>query len=472
MLPFGNKTKILATLGPSVGDKATLAELVAAGANVFRLNFSHGSHEDHLQRLGWIRELEAEIERPLGVLLDLQGPKLRVGAFAGGGVELAEGQDFRLDLDAAAGDQRRVGLPHREIIEAAVPGMQMLLDDGLIRLEVVAAGDDFIDTLVVVGGALSDRKGVNVPDAMLDLSPLTAKDRDDLAFGLQHGVDWVALSFVQRPDDIEQARALVGDKAMIMAKIEKPSAVAMAEDIVAAADGVMVARGDLGVELPVEQLPVIQKRLVSLCRAAGKPVVVATQMLESMRNAPTPTRAEATDVANAVYDGTDAVMLSAETASGKYPVQTVATMGRIIAQVEADVRYRAQLDADRPVSRQTFADAISVALRRIAAILPVKLIVNYTQSGASSLRMARERPQAPVLSLTPSENAARRLTLSWGAIPVYEEGVVAGDGLEIHAINAARARGLVSTGDTLVITAGSHVYPSGWTNMLRLELVD
>ena len=468
----GNNTKILATLGPSIKDKAMLAELVDAGADVFRLNFSHGSHADHLQRLGWIREIEAEIGRPVGVLMDLQGTKLRVGVFADGTINLVEGQLFRLDMSDEPGSKDRVQLPHPEIIAVATPGMQMMLDDGLIRIEVLDAGADYINAKVVIGGMLSDRKGVNVPEAMLDLSPLSEKDRNDLEFGLQHGVDWVALSFVQRPEDIAQARELVKGRALIMAKIEKPSAVVMAEQIIAAADGVMVARGDLGVELPVEQLPVIQKKLISLCRAAGKPVVVATQMLESMRMAPTPTRAEATDVANAVYDGTDAVMLSAETASGKYPIQTVATMERIIAQVEADPEYRVRLNASLPVSQETFADAISVALRRISAILPVKVIVNFTQSGASSKRMSRERPKPPVLSLTPNMATARRLTICWGAKPVYEQDLVASEGLERHAINAAKKMNLVSSGDTLVITAGSHVYPSGWTNMLRLELVD
>jgi len=467
----GNRTKILVTLGPAVRDAAMLAQLVAAGANVFRLNLSHGTHAEHQQRIAWIRAVEADCGRPLGILADLQGPKLRIGRFQAGSVELAEGQAFRLDLDLAPGDARRVGLPHPEIMAVARPGMSMLLDDGLIRLEVVAAGPDFMDTRVVVGGPLSDRKGVNVPDAVLALSPLGEKDRADLEFALAQGVDWVALSFVQRPEDIEEARALVRGRALVMAKIEKPAAVASAEAVIAAADGVMVARGDLGVELPVEKLPLIQKRLISLCRRVGKPVVVATQMLESMRNAPTPTRAEASDVANAVYDGADAVMLSAETASGRYPVLTVATMGRIIAQVEADEGYRAQLDGALPEWEQTFADAISAALRRISAILPVKVIVNYTQSGASSLRMARARPQAPVLSLTPSLHTARCLTLSWGAVPVFEQGVIAGEGLERHAIEAARRRGLVSSGDTLVVTAGSHVYPSGWTNMLRLEQV-
>jgi pyruvate kinase len=466
-----NNTKILATLGPAIENKDRLRELLIAGANVLRLNFSHGSHDDHLTRLQWIRELEQELGRPLGVLMDLQGPKLRVGTFSESAVLLMEGQTFRFDLDKTPGDKERVNLPHPEIIAAAKPGMNMLVDDGLIRLEVTEKGDDFIGTRVVVPGVISDRKGVNVPDVVLDLSPLTDKDKIDLEFGLTHGADWVALSFVQRPEDIEQAKGLIKGRAKIMAKIEKPSAVEKLDAIIEAADGVMVARGDLGVELPVERLPAIQKQLISRCRKAGKPVVVATQMLESMRSAPTPTRAEVTDVANAVYDGTDAVMLSAETASGQHPVQAVAMMTKIIASVEHDPGYRAILDANKPEAESTFADAISCALRRITHILPVKVIVNYTKSGMSSQRVSRERPEAPVLSLTSNRFAARALTLSWGAVPVFDEALVTQSELETHAIDAALREGLVKEGDLLAITAGSNKYPAGWTNTLRLEQV-
>lgn len=280
------KAKILATLGPATRSRDDIRALVEAGANLFRLNFSHGDYADHAQRFAWVREVEAELNYPIGVLMDLQGPKLQVGRFAAGAVQLQRGQTFTLDLSDAPGDERRVNLPHPEIIHALEPGMSLLLDDGKIRLEVVNCHNDAIETRVAVGGELSDRKGVNVPEAVLQLSPLTDKDRRDLAFGLELGVDWVALSFVQRPEDIDEARGLIGDKAFLMAKIEKPSAVSAIEAIAERADAIMVARGDLGVEVPAESVPGIQKRIVQVCRQLGKPVVVATQMLESMRFSP------------------------------------------------------------------------------------------------------------------------------------------------------------------------------------------
>jgi pyruvate kinase (EC 2.7.1.40) len=314
------KVKILATLGPAIKGIDDIRQLVEAGVNIFRLNFSHGEHADHALRYQWIREVEQQLNYPLGILMDLQGPKLRVGRFAEGKVQLQRGQALRLDLDKTPGDSRRVNLPHPEIIAALEPGMDLLLDDGKLRLRVTAKHSDAIDTEVLNGGELSDRKGVNVPQAVLDLSPLTEKDRRDLAFGLELGVDWVALSFVQRPEDIVEARQLIGDRAYLMAKIEKPSAVEQLQAIAELADAIMVARGDLGVEVPAESVPQIQKRIIGTCRQLGKPVVVATQMLESMRFSPAPTRAEVTDVANAVAEGADAVMLSAETASGDYPL--------------------------------------------------------------------------------------------------------------------------------------------------------
>ena len=325
--------RILATLGPASATRARILELARAGADVFRLNFSHGSHADHAERLKQIREIEEEIGRPIGVLMDLQGPKLRVGRFAEGKVMLVPGAGFRLDLDPGVGNVNRANLPHPEIFAALEVGTELLLDDGKLRLRVDAFGPDFADTTVLVGGPLSDRKGVNVPGVVLPISPLTAKDLADLDFGLSLGVDWVALSFVQRPEDLREAREIIGDRAWIMAKLEKPAAIDALEPIVALADGVMVARGDLGVELPPQQVPVLQRRIVRAARAAGKPVVVATQMLESMITAPVPTRAEASDIATAIYDGADAVMLSAESASGQYPVEAVSIMHRIICEV-------------------------------------------------------------------------------------------------------------------------------------------
>ncbi|SDL06536.1 pyruvate kinase [Pseudomonas delhiensis] len=465
------KVKILATLGPAIKGREDVRALVEAGANLFRLNFSHGEHADHAQRYQWVREVEAELGMPIGILMDLQGPKLRVGRFESGAVALQKGQSFTLDLNDAPGDERRVMLPHPEIIQALEPGMSLLLDDGRIRLQVLNNHGDAIETRVLNSGELSDRKGVNVPEAVLKLSPLTAKDRRDLAFGLELGADWVALSFVQRPEDIEEARALIGDKAFIMAKIEKPSAVQSIEEIARLADAIMVARGDLGVEVPAQNVPGIQKRIIQVCRQLGRPVVVATQMLESMRFAPAPTRAEVTDVATAVSEGADCVMLSAETASGQYPLEAVEMMAKIIRQVEAEPDYQGQLELNRPEPDATVSDAISCAIRRISRILPVAVLVNYTESGASTLRASRERPKAPILSLTPNLKAARRLSVAWGVYSVVNEQLAHVDEICATALEIALAQRMAQRGDTVVVTAGLPFGQPGSTNMLRIETV-
>jgi pyruvate kinase len=463
------KVKILATLGPAIRDAAHIRQLVEAGVNLFRLNFSHGEHADHAQRYQWVREVERELNQPIGILMDLQGPKLRVGRFADGKVQLVNGQSLRLDLDTTPGDAGRVNLPHPEIIEALQPGMSLLLDDGRLRLKVTAKRADAVITEVIAGGELSDRKGVNVPEAVLQLSPLTEKDRRDLAFGLELGVDWVALSFVQRPEDIVEARELIQGKAFLMAKIEKPSAVTHLEEIARLCDAIMVARGDLGVEVPAENVPRIQKDIVRTCRQLGRPVVVATQMLESMRFSPAPTRAEVTDVANAVAEGADAVMLSAETASGDYPLETVQMMSKIIRQVENGPDYQSQLDVGRPQAEATASDAISCAIRRISSILPVAALVNYTESGASSLRASRERPKAPILSLTPSLTTARRLTVAWGIYSVVNERLRRVEEVTSTALEIAQAQGMAQRGETVVITAGEPFGQPGSTNSLRIE---
>lgn len=463
------KVKILATLGPAIRDAAHIRQLVEAGVNLFRLNFSHGEHADHAQRYQWVREVERELNQPIGILMDLQGPKLRVGRFAEGKVQLVNGQSLRLDLDKTPGDAKRVNLPHPEIIEALQPGMSLLLDDGRLRLKVTAKQNDAVITEVIAGGELSDRKGVNVPEAVLQLSPLTEKDRRDLTFGLELGVDWVALSFVQRPEDIVEARELIGGKAFLMAKIEKPSAVIHLEEIAKLCDAIMVARGDLGVEVPAENVPRIQKDIVRTCRQLGRPVVVATQMLESMRFSPAPTRAEVTDVANAVAEGADAVMLSAETASGDYPLETVQMMSKIIRQVENGPDYQSQLDVGRPQAEATASDAISCAIRRISSILPVAALVNYTESGSSSLRASRERPKAPILSLTPSLTTARRLTVAWGIYSVVNERLRRVEEVTSTALEIAQAQGMAKRGETVVITAGEPFGQPGSTNSLRIE---
>jgi pyruvate kinase len=460
--------KIVATLGPSSSDLSSIRALFVAGADVFRLNFSHGTQEQHKQRVDIIRRIEQETGRPIAILLDLQGPKLRVGTFAAGSIMLEPGAAFRLDLDSAPGNLTRAPLPHPEIFAALKPGSELLLDDGKIRLLVEHNGPDFAQTRVVTGGALSDRKGVNVPGVILPLSALTAKDRQDLEFGLDLGVDWIALSFVQRPQDLQEMRELVRGRAAIMSKLEKPSAVERLEEIVALSDSVMVARGDLGVEMPAEQVPRIQKRIVRTCRAAGIPVIVATQMLESMITSPVCTRAEASDVATAVYDGADAVMLSAESASGRFPVEAVTMMDRIIVQVEADPYYRTVIDASHCVAEHTIADAICGALHRTASLLPVTAIVTFTRSGYTSLRAARERPSASVLSITPNMPIARRLVLAWGVHSVHTEGVRDIAGMVSKSLDTARAEQFARPGDYIVIAAGMPFGSAGTTNLLHI----
>ena len=466
--------KIVATLGPSSSSTETVRQLFLAGVDVFRLNFSHGSAADHRERFGVLRALEKETGRPIGILADLQGPKLRVGTFADGPVVLAEGAAFRLDLDGAPGDARRAGLPHPEIFAALVPGAELLLDDGKLRLVVERCGADFAETRVLVGGKLSERKGVNVPGVVLPITALTAKDRRDLDLALELGADWVALSFVQRPEDVTEARALIGNRALIVSKLEKPAAVERLDEIVAASDAVMVARGDLGVELPAERVPSIQKRIVRSCRRLGKPVIVATQMLESMIESPVPTRAEASDVATAIYDGVDAVMLSAESASGKHPVAAVGMMNRIIEQVEADPSYRLSIDASHTPSQPgevDVAEAVCCAMRLAVSLLHATAIVCYTSSGHTSLRAARERPEAPILSLTPRIETARRLALAWGVHSVHIADVADVGEMTASACGVARRERFAEAGQIIVAIAGMPFGEAGTTNLLRVATV-
>ncbi len=472
MTRLQSNAKIVATLGPASADRATIEALVHAGADVFRLNFSHGTHADHKQRLDTIRAIESDLGRPIGVLLDLQGPKLRVGTFANGPVQLVEGAAFRLDLDRdKPGDATRAPMPHPEIFAALAEGAELLLDDGRLRLKVERCGPDFAETRVINGGQLSDRKGVNVPGVVLPLSALTVKDRADLDFGLTLGIDWVALSFVQRAEDIIEVKRIVEGRAGIVAKLEKPAAIDSLDAILAETDAVMVARGDLGVEMPAEQVPAIQKRIVRACRRLGKPVIVATQMLESMVSAPVPTRAEASDVATAIYDGADAVMLSAESASGRYPVESVAMMDRIIAQTEADPQYREAIDASHTRPQANVADAIGWAARSVAGLLDVAAMVAYTNSGASALRMSRERPRAPIIGMTPRRATARRLALVWGVNSVLCHEVMSVDEMTEVAIETAVKRGFATAGQTIVIAAGMPFGNSGTTNLLRIAQV-
>ena len=463
------RAKIVATLGPASSTPQVIRGLVDAGADVFRLNFSHGSHAEHQARYDAIRDIEAEIGRPLGVLADLQGPKLRVGTFAQGPIRLEADARVRFDLDPAPGTIDRVPLPHPEVLSALAPGVQLLLDDGKLRLEVEEAGADFAVARVLVGGPLSDRKGVSVVGAVLPVSALTPKDRVDLAFAVQLGVDWIALSFVQRPEDLDEVRALAGRPVSLVAKLEKPAAVERLDEIVARSDAVMVARGDLGVEMAPQRVPIIQRQIIRACRAAGKPVIVATQMLESMIEAPTPTRAEASDVATAVYEGADAVMLSAESAAGKHPVEAVRMMEGIIAEVEADPYYRQATDAAHPAPDATVSDVICYAVRQAASILPVAAIVTYTTSGWTTLRAARERPAAPILGLTPDLATARRLSLVWGTYPVQTPAVEHVTEIVDFACATAAAQGMAEPGGIIAIAAGMPFGVAGTTtNLLRI----
>ena len=463
--------KIVATVGPATSSPEMLARLFAAGADVFRLNFSHGSFDDHRANFEALRALEQTLSRPIGIMMDLQGPKLRVGTFVDGGAHLVAGQRFRFDLDPAPGDATRAHLPHPEIFAAITVGTNLLIDDGKLRVRVLRHGPGFAETEVVFGGRISNRKGVNVPDAVLPLSPITDKDRRDLAFGLELGVDLVALSFVQRPEDVAEARRLIAGRAGIVVKMEKPSAIEHLTELVDLADGVMVARGDLGVELPPEDVPGIQKRIIRACRQAGRPVIVATQMLESMIASPAPTRAEASDCATAVYDGADALMLSGETAAGQYPIEAVTIMDRIIQRVEHDRFYRTILDAVHPEPEPTAADAISAAARQVAHTVSAACIATYTMSGSTAMRAARERPDVPILGLTAREDTARKLALLWGVHWVVTSDIATFQEMIDTAGAAARNEGFADPGQRIVITAGVPFGTPGATNVLRIARV-
>jgi pyruvate kinase len=467
------QAKIVATLGPATSTKEAIQALFDAGADVFRFNFSHGSHADHQARCDIVRQIERAAGRPIAILADLQGPKLRVGQFAAGKVTLAEGAEFTLDRDPAPGDATRVCLPHPELFEVIDAGQSLLLDDGKLRLAVLGRSADkrAIRTRVVTGGVLSDRKGVNVPDVVLPIPALTQKDLRDLDFALDMGADWVALSFVQRPEDLHQARAIIGNRAALLAKLEKPAALDGLDAIVAASDAVMVARGDLGVELPPERVPGVQKRILRTCRQHGKPIVIATQMLESMISSPVPTRAEASDVASAIYDGADAVMLSAESASGAYPTAAVGIMERIIREVEKDPLYRQMIAAQNQAPLPNSGDAICSALRDVTGILGAVATVTYTSSGHTCLRAARERPAAPILSITPNLTTARRLALVWGVHSTVSPDVRNEARMVAAACQAALTEGFAQPGDQIAITAGVPFGQPGSTNLLRIARI-
>ncbi|MEL6374504.1 MAG: pyruvate kinase [Pseudomonadota bacterium] len=465
------RAKIVATVGPASNTPEKLRQLFHAGVDVFRLNFSHGTQDDHAKVYEAIRGLERESGRPIAVLQDLQGPKIRLGTLKDGKLMLEAGDTIRFVLDGTEGDKTCVPLPHASVIEAIAPGHPILIDDGKVRLETVACGGDYIEAVVRVPGPISNRKGVNLPATALQLSPLTDKDRADLEFGLELGVDWVALSFVQRPSDIIEARQIVGNRAKLMAKIEKPSALESIDEIVALVDSIMVARGDLGVEIPPEEVPGRQKQLIRACRLAAKPVVIATQMLESMITNPSPTRAEASDVATAVYDGASAVMLSAESAAGQYPVEAVTMMDRIVRRTERDESYRSIIAALQPDLEMSAPHAVSAAAADVADAIHATAIVAFTSSGTTAARISRKRAAVPIVAMTPNLQVARQMSLFWGVHSVTSEEIASYTEMVQRGIEGATAEGFAGPRDMIVVIAGIPFGIEGSTNNLRVVTV-
>ena len=466
--PRTRKVRILATLGPASNTPEKIRALAEAGADAFRINMSHGTHADHLQLIEAIRGLEKTLERPTTILADLQGPKLRVGRFAGKSATLATATTFVFDRSDLPGTARRVGLPHREIFDAIDPGARLLIDDGKLVLRVTSRSAERIETLVEVGGKISDNKGLNVPDIVLPVAALTDKDRIDLAFALDHHVDWIALSFVQRPEDVAEARRLIAGRAALLAKIEKPAALDRLDEILELSDAVMVARGDLGVELPPERVPPLQKRIVEAARRMGRPVVVATQMLESMTTSPSPTRAEVSDVATAVYDGADAIMLSAESAAGAYPTEAVSMMNRIATSIEADPSYAERVHFTETLPDPTTADAIAQSANTMVGTVSAAAIVCFTTSGSTARRVSRERPAVPLLVLTPSLKTARRVGLLWGAHAVRTRDIASFEEMIAKAKRMALRHGAARAGERIIITAGVPFGTPGSTNVIHI----
>ncbi len=465
------RAKIVATLGPASSSAEMIGKLFKAGADVFRINMSHTSQDRMRELVAMIRGVERDTGRPIGILVDLQGPKLRLGTFTGGSAMVESGASFVLDSDLAPGDATRAYLPHPEIFAAVAPGRTLLIDDGKVRLTVTQAEPKRMVARVEVAGKLSDRKGVSLPDSTIPFSALAEKDRSDLEAALNAGIDWVALSFIQRPEDIAEAKKITRGRAAVMAKIEKPQAVTRLSEIMDLADALMVARGDLGVEMPLEKVPGVQKQMTRMGRTTGKPVVVATQMLESMINSPVPTRAEVSDVATAIFEGADAVMLSAESAAGKYPVEAVATMNRIAEEIENDPIYRTIIDAQRAVPEATGADAIADAARHIADTLDLAAVVCWTASGSTALRMARERPRPPIVALSPNIATGRRLAVVWGVHCVITEDAHDQDDMVDRANRIAFTEGFAKAGQRVIIVAGVPLGTPGATNMLRIAYV-
>ncbi|HFB2048298.1 MAG TPA: Pyruvate kinase [Hyphomicrobiaceae bacterium MAG_BT-2024] len=462
------KAKIVATLGPASSTAEKIEELFRAGVDVFRLNFSHGNMDDHIKRYKIIREIESKVNHPVSVLQDLQGPKIRIGVLKTGEIDLVVGDTVQFVLNEEGTDKDSIPLPHESIFEGIVPGDRLFLDDGRRRVEVIRVVADMIEARVVHGGKLTDRKGVNLPDTFLPLSPLTKKDHADLALGLELGVDWVALSFIQKPADLLEARGIIGDRAAVLAKIEKPKALEKIDGIIDLCDAIMIARGDLGVETPPEEVPGRQKELIRACRMAGKPVIVATQMLESMMHAAMPTRAEASDIATAIYDGTDAVMLSGESAAGDFPLESVSVMSRVIERTESHKHYRSIIKALEPVVEPPVHHTVSAAAAEIAEKTNAAAIIAFTSSGATASRIARMRPEVPILALTPNKDAVHRLVLTWGAYAIHTTAIESYGDMAKQARHYAVTQGFAHKGDRIVVVAGVPFGVAGSTNNVRV----
>ena len=466
-------TKIIATLGPTTSSLDTIRNLANAGVNAFRLNFSHGDYQTHKNNFTAIRKVARENKTHYSILADLQGPKLRIGDFKDGSIHLKEGNAFRLDMKNKLGDIKRVSLMHPEIYQVLTPGMVLLLNDGQIKLQVTEYGSDFVDTIVLVGGELSNHKGVNVPDVALPISALTEKDKKDLDFALKMGVDWVCLSFVQQPEDVKLAQQIISNQAGVIVKIEKPTALNHLDEIIDLTDAVMVARGDLGVECPLETVPTLQRNIILKCRQKGKPVIVATQMLESMIKAPVPTRAEVSDVATAVYEGADCIMLSAETAIGSYPIEAVSMMKRIIMSTQKDESYSTHLESSAlPTDDKAISTAITSSMRQmVKALEHPDCIITFSASGKTAQRASKERLLIPILNLTASEKVANKMALVWGV-----NSIVTGSLKELmrvpdYALKIAKKEGYTNTGDEVIISAGIPFGTEGSTNIIHIAKV-
>ncbi|PPR35164.1 MAG: Pyruvate kinase [Alphaproteobacteria bacterium MarineAlpha6_Bin4] len=466
------KAKIIATLGPASSDYKTIKKLFISGADIFRLNFSHDVAETHIKRFKEIRLLEKKVKRPIGILMDLQGPKLRVGKFDDGPIFLKSGRKFTFDLNPMAGNKRRCFLPHKDIFRKIKKGNKILVDDGKLTLIVTRKNSNYIETKVKFSGFISSNKGFNIPNVKSANGKLTKKDEEDLRLALKLGVDWIALSFVETEKDVLNFKKIIKNKASVLTKLEKPIALKNLNKIIKVSDAIMIARGDLGIESPLESLPSQQKRIINACRQEGKPVVVATQMLDSMVNYPTPTRAEASDVATAIYDGTDAVMLSAETAIGAYPNESIKMMNKIIEKVESDPLYLNINEASHVKARATAEDAITESAKYVARIMSAKAVVTYTTSGSTALRAARERPDVPIMGISPNLNTARRLALAWGVHCIHTKDARSFKDMVIKSGKLAKKEKFAKKGDRVVITAGVPFGQSGATNVLRIASVD